>query len=58
MSSWLIYIYVYECLHYFWNNMRNNKHRASDLQVKKKLIIFYEVFKNYLIYIRNNISLK
>ena len=49
----IIYI-ACECLHYFRNNMRNNKHSVFNLQVRKK--IFYKVFKNYLIYIRNNVK--
>ena len=37
--------------------MRNNKHHVSNLQIRIIIIIiFYEVFKNYLIYMRNNIQ--
>ena len=47
-----------EYLHYFENNMRNNKHYVSNLQVRKKkrIRIFYEVFKKILIYMTNNVQ--
>ena len=35
--------------------MINNKHYMSNLHVKKIIIIFYEVFKNCLIYRTNNV---
>ena len=56
MFSWLIlYIYIYMWVfNYFQNNTGNNKYYVSNLQVRKKKI--YEVFKNYLIYIRNNVK--
>ena len=37
--------------------MRNNKYNVSNLLVRKKrVIIFYEVFKSCLVYMRNHVE--